>query len=751
MKARYLGCVALLTGALPISSPLLAQSLEEVVVTAQRRAESIQEVPVAVSAFTEEDLGRMGVTETLDIAKVVPNFVAHNNTGLGTANTYSLRGLNNTESIATFDPPVGTYVDDYFIQRQNANNYALFDIDRVEVLRGPQGTLFGRNTTGGAVRVILADPADEFGGYFEAGAGRFDRVQFRAGVDIPISESFKTKFSAYWINDDGFVENLTTGQDGLNFEDNYGVRAQSFAQLTENLTWDASVTYINAEHANMFNFADEDGDRFTRTGLLRGFAPLAGQVVGSKQDLGLGNQTESLHLTSDVEIETDWGTVNFLTSYLTLDQDFLLDFFEGPFATGGFTIANAGEHDQFTQEIKISGTNANETIDYVAGIFYFSEENDTDFAQIFNLGAIGLFLPTGLPLFQYDRILENDTDSWAVYGQIDWRMTERTTLTLGARYTDEEKEIELTDNGNPIVAATGGAVITSADLIAAGVPLDQSESLITPRVSISFQQTDDIMWYASVTRGFKSGGWNARGTLAETLQPFSAEKVWNYEAGLRSDWADGRVRFNVTAFTSDVEDFQLPSAFTDPSGGITFITRNFADLDINGLEVEFMALPTDNLTLFANLGLLDSEYTNLNPSIIAQQADCQQNGMQCAQGIVDPDGDIADPVRSPEYQASLGGWWTIPLGQDYNLVPKISAVIYGDHNVSTAGQDSALVDGYSVVSGGITLENTAANWSLSAQCKNCSDRDQLVSFLAGFTYLQDPMTWSLTFNKRFGN
>ncbi|MEM7284108.1 MAG: TonB-dependent receptor, partial [Pseudomonadota bacterium] len=439
-----------------------------------------------------------------------------------------------------------------------------------------------------------------------------------------------------------------------------------------------------------------------------------------------------------------------LTSYLRLDQEFLLDFFDAPFQFGGFTIANEGDHDQFTQEIKISGTSANEKIDYVAGFFYFSEENDTDFAQIFDLGAIGLAPPPGFALFQYDRLLENDTDSWAVYGQIDWRMSDRTTLTLGARYTDEEKEIELTDNGNPLVPATGGAVITTADLIAAGVPVEQSESLITPRVSLQFQQSDDVMWYVSATRGFKSGGWNARGTLAETLQPFSAEKVWNYEGGLRSDWADGRFRLNLTAFTADVEDFQLPSAFTDPNGGITFITRNFADLDINGVEAEIMALPTDNLTLFANIGVLDSEYTNLDPSIVAQQANCQQNGLQCAQGIVDPNGDIADPVRAPEYQAALGGWWTIPLGADFNLVPRITATIYGDHNVGTSGVDIGLVDGYTIVNGGITLENTAGNWTLSAQCKNCSDRDQVVSVLV-FPYIQDPMTWSLTFNKRFGN
>ena len=229
----------------------LAQGIEEVVVTATRRAENIQSIPVAVSAFTDDDLANLGVTETLDISKVVPNFLAHNNTGLGTANTYSLRGLNNTESIATFDPPVGTYVDDFFVQRQNANNYALFDIDRVEVLRGPQGTLFGRNTTGGAVRVILKEPAEKFGGFIEAGGGRFDRITARGSVDVPATDNFRLKISGYYIDDDGFVEGVNNGEKDLNHENNFGVRGAVLWQ-GENASWNAALAYIESDHANMY-------------------------------------------------------------------------------------------------------------------------------------------------------------------------------------------------------------------------------------------------------------------------------------------------------------------------------------------------------------------------------------------------------------------------------------------------------------------------------------------------------------------
>ncbi len=740
------GAMGLLTSVPVVQAQQSSEvGLEEIIVTAQRRAESIQDVPIAVSAFSEEDLDRIGATEALDIAKVVPNFLAHNNTGLGSANVYSLRALNNSESIATFDPPVGTYVDDYFIQRQNANNYALFDMNRVEVLRGPQGTLFGRNTTGGAVRMILNEPAAERGGFFELSAGEFDRFGARGSIDLPVSDRFRTKLSAYYVKDDGFVDNLTTGETGLNGEDNKGLRGHFQWDLSDRISWDASVTYIDADHANMLNF-EEGGDRFTRTGLTESGTPVAGLVVGSKRNFGLGNETESTHFTSNVTWDMGSYDISFLASYLTLDQDFVLDFFEGPFIGGGFTIANAGEHDQLTAELKVTGSRG-DRFDYVAGIFLFDEDNETDLAQIFNLGAIGLAEPPiGLPLIQYDRTMDNGTESYAIYAQGDWHLSDRGTLTVGARFTDEEKDFGIRDNGNP----AAGAVLNNADLVAAGVPLKQSESIVTPRLAYNFQVNDDIMWYASATRGFKSGGWNARGTVANTLQPFAPEKVWSYEAGVRTELADNRVRLNVTAFKSDVEDFQLPSAFNDPdTGAITFITRNFADLDIKGLEIELFTAPTDNLTLFANIGLMDTEYANLSPVIIEQQASCRAGGPGCAQGIVDPRGNIAEPVRAPETQTSVGGWYTAQIGAGWTLTPKFNVVRYGDHNISTSGQDVALINPYTVVNGGLTLENENQDWTVTAECKNCSDKNQLVSFLAGFVYLQDPRTWSVSFNKRF--
>ena len=198
-------------------------AIEEVTVTAQRRAQNIQDVPLAITALSEEELQERQIDEPLDLVNYIPNLFGGNNTGLGTANAYYLRGIGNTESIATFDPPVGTYVDNVYIARQNGNNVNFFDVDRIEVLRGPQGTLFGRNTTGGAVSIHMKKPSEEMGGWIEGAIGDFDRKMLRASIDIPVSDTVLTKFSGFWLDEDGYVENRTTGEE-LNGDEAWGVR-----------------------------------------------------------------------------------------------------------------------------------------------------------------------------------------------------------------------------------------------------------------------------------------------------------------------------------------------------------------------------------------------------------------------------------------------------------------------------------------------------------------------------------------------
>ena len=752
MKSPYRTPVALAV-AFALTGPLAAhaqqpdapvaqqRALDEVVVTAQRRQESVQDIPIAVSAFDADQLGRLGVTETLDMTRLVPNFIGSNNTGLGTANVYSIRGLNNTESIATFDPPVGSYIDDVYVSRQNANNFTLFDVDRIEVLRGPQGTLFGRNTTGGAVNVIMARPAEEFGGYVEVGYGRFNRKTARASVDLPVNDQFLTKISGYWIEDDGWLFNETTGET-LNFEDNKGVRVDLRWLPTDEIIWDVAVDYVDTQDAAIAG--TPVGSSFvTRTGLRRGenlsdFVNL----TGNKSFIPTGNLVRAWSITSRLNIATPLGDLELITGYRDMNQKFMLDFFNNPAPFGGFVIVNDGEHTQFSQEIKLAGTTDDNRIDYVIGAFYLDEDNDTDFADVFNLEPI---IGVPFPALISDRTLDNNTETWALYGQADFHLTDAWTATVGLRYTEEEQDIRLFSNQPNFV----GASFDSSDLEAAGVPLSDKTTLWTPRVALQYNIDDDTNVYASATRGFKSGGWNARNNQPLLVQPFGPERVWSYELGMRSQWLDNRVRFNATAFWTDVSDFQLPTAITDAQGGISFITRNFADLEVKGVEVEVLALATDRLTIYANLGWQDSEYQNLDPAIREQQQLCLQEGLQCGQGIVTPEGEIADPVRAPNFTIAAGGDYRISLAPRLDLVPSLSITRYGSHEVGTANAAFSQVEPYTNVNGGIALEDVDGVWSVRANCRNCTSRVQLNSVLAGVPYYNPPRTWTLNFRYNF--
>ncbi|MFZ4110251.1 MAG: TonB-dependent receptor, partial [Polymorphobacter sp.] len=317
---------ATICGGLVLGLPALAQTatgasaavandselLPDIIVTAQRRKESSQNVPIAVSAFSADLLSQRGIATPLQLIQYVPNLFGSNNTGLGSANAYYIRGLGNTETIATFDPPVGTYIDDIYMSRQNANNFAFFDLDRIEVLRGPQGTLFGRNTTGGAVNIIMKRPSETLGGYVEAAYGAYDKKLIRGSIDLPLNEMIQVKISGYFQDDDGYVINTKTGERN-NDSDLAGLRGALQLKLTENLKWNVAATYMRNDGENLINFNCDPlnpsncNGRFNSTGVRTSYGPGTASpfatlgISGRKANYALGNQTDTQIYTSNIE------------------------------------------------------------------------------------------------------------------------------------------------------------------------------------------------------------------------------------------------------------------------------------------------------------------------------------------------------------------------------------------------------------------------------------------------------------------
>jgi iron complex outermembrane receptor protein len=718
--------------------------LEEVIVTAQRRTQNIQEVPLAVTSFSAADLRADQITSTYDLGRIVPNMVSANNVGQGSANAYFIRALGQTQSFPTFEPQVSTYVDDIYIARQNANNFALFDAQQLQVLNGPQGTLFGRNSTGGAVVVTLNKPADQFTGYLEGSYGSYNRFTGRASVDLPISDQILTKTSAFGITDDGYVHDLTTGKT-LNAVHNFGVReALRFVPSSlDNVTWDLAGDYSRNDSANLWSTITSSGERISYSGFSETPGALRPYLTGSLGGLGQGVVVRSWGVTSNIAASFDAGVLNFISGFRGLHQDLAVDFSGtgGPFgppvpydqdSVGEFALAQALNDFEYTQEIKWSG-HWGDALTYTAGLYYLFEESKDHFGEVANLGVDYHTNVLVLPLA--DEFNQNNTSSKAVYAQGDYKLTDALTLTAGARFTDEVKDV---NQAHPDQGALG---FTLAQITAAGWETRLKAAEFTPHVSLQYQFSPDLMVFGSATRGFQGGGWNGLTGSAKTFNNFGPETIWSYEAGSRFETPDHTLRLNSTFFYEDVQHYQLLSAITGTS---SFSTQNTADMISYGLETEISWRPIEKLTLAANIGLINAYYVNPVASVVKQQALCKAGGptnSNCGDGIVNLDGSLAPPGFVSPATITLTGSYNIDF-PDYTIVPTAGLQFVTQHYFNTNGTPISLQGSYYLLNMGVVLRLRNAPWEFAAECKNCTMTNYGTTSLYG-KYYNDPGRWDI--------
>jgi iron complex outermembrane receptor protein len=776
--------------------------LEEIVVTAQRREESLQNVPVAVSAFSADAIESRQIRSTIDLVRMVPNLVGHGNTGVSTANTYFLRGLGSTEQIALLDPSVSTYVDDIILPRQNANNYAMFEVERLEVLRGPQGTTFGRNATGGAINVITKKPGTEFKGSASVGYGSFGQVSGRASVDVPFSPTVLSKFSGFYVKDDGWLNNLTNGEK-LNSALNYGGRAALRLLPTEDLTIDLTAEFIQADGVFIRSlYGDRDNTRsiYTKSGST-------GDVLADMlARRGMRNETD----TSAVSATVTWNIreglqLTSLTGYRTTNQEFVLDFGDpnagfraAPVplaivlpAPGPVALNNDGKYSDFSQEFKLNGT-LGSNVKYVAGLFFIHEDNTTKAGQAVGIvsapfapgglctvvavatdpgqiacGAVTATNPNGRGYANW-RDIRNTTTSYAVYAQTDWNFAPDWTLITGLRYTDETKEVDL--------KATSQGGMTTADLNRYNVPTKLSGSQLTPKVGVNWQVSPDVMLFASATNGYKSGGWNSRSAyVPQTFTTMRPEKTWSYETGFKSEWLDRRLRINVNAFLADTKDLQLSyttPSLADPRVALS-IQANAGDVRVKGLEIETAAKLSEYLDAYATVGLQRGEYRKTNPraaSFCSNGGSIQATGL-CGGGLgglasvytnaIDP---TDYPSRLPRQSIAGGFNVNIPM----NAAGKLRFTFEANYNsgywttASNTTPDLAVVpgalltpnakptfaDGFTLFNATLGWESANGMWRAAVDCKNCFDKVYTVAVFNGLFY-GDPRRYNATVSVKF--
>jgi iron complex outermembrane receptor protein len=764
-KSVQVSCIALAAGTMALSTAAQGQEtpapapaaqsnqggLEDIIVTAQRRPERVQSIPVAVSAFTEDTIKKLNLEDAISVSKYVPSMISNHNAGLATANSYFLRGLGNTQSAATFDPPIGTYVDDVYVARQNANNYAFFDTERVEVLRGPQGTLFGRNTTGGAVNIIMRKPSDKFGGKFELTGGSFNRITAKASVDIPITDKILTKISAFNVTDDGYLKNITTGEK-LNGEKSSGLRGDIRLLPADNLTIDLSGEWTNNQgtYFGVRTLAEPDPRFRTTTTPVFYEAAMDMRQVSCKGDPvtilmktqnGLCLNTDNYATSAHINWDTGGGTLEAIFGYRDQKQGYIDNYSSGTVNKyAGFILADKIRNNQHSAELKWSSDLLDGKLKYVAGAFYLKENNEL-WTAAFSGGTTSYVLAqTTVDGVTYgsDVHFRQSVETAAAYAQADWEFVPRLTLTVGARYTWEAKHIQfyLSDrffdpsyNSNP----DGAAGYTSAQVQAAGIPLHKTENRVTPRVALTYRVNPTTIVYASATNGFKSGGWNGTNSIPFQVLPFRPERTWSYETGFKSDLFNHKLRLNGTGYLAVTRDLQITSGvIVPPSTTISQLARNAGTLRTYGFEFETIYAPTNRFTIFANGSIGHGSYLSavLTP------------GVPLASQITTD----TIPLRVPTFQISTGATYKMPveaIDGDIGL----TAAYRHNSSYAVAALNTTFAPRENFVDLNLTYDNAGGKWGIGVGVTNLTQQKTVTAnFLSLFAGDPRRVTGRLWFN-----
>ncbi|WP_424153233.1 TonB-dependent receptor [Sinimarinibacterium flocculans] len=583
--------------------------IEEIVVTAQRREERLQDVPLAVTAFPEDQIEARGIDDVGDLNALAPGLQISRTPSNTTISQVTIRGISQINPAIYWDPAVGIYVDGVYIGKAQGSIFNLVDLSRIEVLRGPQGTLYGRNTLAGAINLVTRSPSGEFGGSASLEIGNYDAFVQRASVDLPRMGIMSLSIGARSEQRDGWVETSSdSSAPQLNDRSNRGLRIAADFDFSPTVLGQYRFDQSRVDQTNNFTQLYRVDlpflQPFASTARLEQAAVDApsferSQVHGHSFTLSwtLGNGHE----------------LKSISGYRRLDWNDSLDLDGSPLPvvlTQRFT-----DYEQFSQDLQVLGSF--DRWNYVAGIYYFGDDGDTNNPQSF------FMLDPDNDVY-FDSRYGTRTAAWAGYGQVDVRPVEQLTLTAGVRYTREKKEIErafgLNDTGQP----APGRDAAFFYLIPEGTAASETFDATTPTVSAAWRFSPRLNVYARYAEGFKSGGFNGEFSqppsgdpdqdigelialnVAETRTPFKPEKQRSFEVGLKSSAAGGRVMFNAAAFHNTLQDFQA-SIFLG-TGAAATVVRNAGEATIRGIELEGALRLGEGTLLLANYAWLDPEY-----------------------------------------------------------------------------------------------------------------------------------------------
>lgn len=686
--SRWLYCGAALAaiGASPVMAQETAGSegpaaaVEDIVVTAQRREQRLQDVPLAVSAFSMESLEDGKVESLLNLDGKVPNVVLAPVGAYPFASAFYIRGLGYADVESSFEPSVGVELDGVYLSRNVGAVQDFFDIGGVTILRGPQGTLYGRNTIGGVVSVQSRRPSFDFGARAQATFGSNGRQELRAGVEgALIEDKLAGKFSFLTKTYDGYIKNY----------DGRDMGAQDVTSMRGALLWTPTASF-DATLIVDYTKDKGTGTAFENASLPSMVLPGFGEPADTDGDPFLSHIGDDIF--SDLEalgvtLNANWdlGPVKLtsITGYRKTDTEVLSDFDGTP--TPFMTVHRDETHDQFSQELRLA-SNTDGPLTYVVGAYYMTQEYDIatgQFGTVFGSPTAGSTIYT-----------QQKADSWAVFGQADYEVLPGLTVTAGGRYSKEEK----TFTTQPLFYPNAETFEASFDDF-------------SPKVGVSYKWSDTLMTYAQYSRGFRAGGFNGRAGSFLAVGPYDSETVDSYEVGVKSDLFNRRLRLNAAAFTSDYQDMQQSVQQLIPGTLINqTLVANVGAATISGFEAEATALLTDVFTISASVGYLDASYDEFMADL--------GDGL----GVIDRT--YLPMPYAPKWSNSVT--FNYKDDFDFGRVTAQASVrhmtdMYTSFSTLNATTDLTMRQSNTVVDGSLSLELPDGRWRVSLWGKNLTD------------------------------
>lgn len=672
LSGSALACAMILAPAVSSAQEAAAQAeapqggLSEIVVTAQRRSENLQAVPIAVSAMTSATLAETGIDATRDLPQVMPSVQF---TRSGPSGLFFVRGVGSTNAAAGEEGANAVYVDGVYMADLGQTINYFNNLERIEVLKGPQGTLFGRNATGGLVHIITREPGDEYTLDGEIGFANYKTVHARAYVAAPITDTISADLAVTkYHQNEGWGRNITRGDKNM-FQTYGGARSKIVARPTDGIKLTLAGDYFkNRDNPIGWRIADGTIGRGGHYGPGVPNTP-AGAIVADDHDTtanDLALTTQKIWGTSLTgEFDLGFASLTSISAYreTTTNSDFDVDGGPNPYVR----IQYESGVKSIQQELRLA-SNDTEPFSWQVGAFYLNTEASND----------SFFSGSDFGAYQGQQVnAKLKTDSYAVFGEATYSITPTTKVTGGIRYTEDRRKF---DGGQYLLTTDGGVEL----------PREQVSELkyneVTWRLALRQELADDISVYASANKGFKSGSYSLQSPLNAPYQP---QSIMAYELGFKSELFDRRLRLNLSGFHYKIDDYQVRSAATETPGAS--LVLNAATVKVDGVELEFEAAPIDNLRLFGGLTWLDSRYTRFGgpgedfqapiiyPVIVGQSATAacptSQTGTRNP-GVTVPGGQWAGGWRTcfgdvsgnkvsnaPEWAATFGATYTVPVSE----------------------------------------------------------------------------------------